>query len=161
MIDPMLERPFRLEIGPYWILLPGHATVSAQVTDLIPGAERMMLTRWVVTSGRFQISIHLDATQGLDGLKSFIDYTTRSDVVTPSVTVNGVAGVTHGGYGAPRTWIDWWFKKGDVMICLCLQSAAFPLATPNATELAEHAAIINSLKYSRDFPSEAPPAAAE
>ena len=157
----MLERPFRFEIGPYWILLPWHATVSAAVTAPVPGAYQMALANWVVTSGRFQILIHLDAIHDLDGLKSFIDYTTKSNVITPSVTVNGVPGVTHGDYGPLRTWIDWWFKKGDVMICLCLQSVSFPLTQPNAGELAEHQAIIDSLKYCRDFPSELPPVPGE
>lgn len=79
-------------------------------------------------------------------------------MTTPSVTINGIPGVTHGDYGPPRTWIDWWFKKGDVMICLNLQSVKFPYTEPTQSEKDEHKAIIASLKYCRDFPSDMPPA---
>jgi hypothetical protein len=71
--------------------------------------------------------------------------------------MNGIAGVTHGDYGPPRTWIDWRFKKGDTMICLRLQSKSFPFTEPNEAEIAEHRAIIESIKYCRDFPSELAP----
>lgn len=103
------------------------------------------------------LAIHLDARHDLGGLKSFIDYTTRSQVITPSLSVNGVPGVTHGQCGAPRARTDGWFKKGDVLICLSLQSASFPAAKPTVEERAEHKAIIDSLKYILDFLSEQPP----
>jgi hypothetical protein len=44
MISPMLERFFRLEVGSYWLLLPGHATVSAAVTPPAPAAYQLALT---------------------------------------------------------------------------------------------------------------------
>lgn len=144
-------------MGPYCLLLPGAATISADVTRPTPGAYQMALTKWVVLLGRFQFFIHLDPINDLAGLKAFIDNTTKSDVTTPSVTVNGVPGVRHGDYGPPRTWMDWWFKKGDTMICLCLQSKAFPFTKPSEAEIAEHNAIVGSLKYCRDFPSDLPP----
>jgi len=153
----MLDRPFRAEIGPYWILLPGGAKMSAVVKEPTLGAYQTALTKWVVLLGRFQLFIHLDPIKDLGELKSFIDSTTKSDVTTPSITVNGVPGVMHGDYGAPRTWIDWWFKKGDTMICLCLQSTSFPFSKPSEAEIAEHNEIVGSLKYCHDFPSELPP----
>ena len=153
----MIDRPFRLEIGPYWLLLPGNAVVSVDLTQPEPGAYQSALTKWVVTLDRFQFLIHLDPINNLGHLKAFIDYTTKSDVTTPVVNVNGVPGVTHGDYGPPTTWIDWWFKKGDTMLCLCLQSKSWPLTKPSPAEVAEHNAVVNSLKYCRDFPSERPP----
>jgi hypothetical protein len=139
-------------------MLPGSAVISAQVhgpaTD--PRAYRFAHTSWRIDLGRFQLLVHL-STQELSGLKSGIDWQTKSDVVTPPITVNDLFGVTHGGYGQPRTWIDWWFKKGDITLCLCLQSNAFPVTVPTEAEIAEHAAIIASIKYSRDFPNEPPP----
>src|SRR4029077_16134951 len=93
----------------------------------------------------------------LGGLKAFIDSTTKNNVTTPSLTVNGIPGVTYGDYGPPRTWIDWWFKKGDTMICMSLQSIAFPYTEPTQSEKDEHTAIICSIKYLRYFPSDAPP----
>jgi len=99
-------------MGPYWMLLPGGAKMSADVEEPTLGAYQTALTKWVVLLGRFQLFIHLDPIKDLGGLKSIIDLTTKSDVTTPSITVNGVSGVMHGDYGPPRTWIDWWFKKG-------------------------------------------------
>src|SRR5215469_8799202 len=156
----MLKDPFRLEITPYWILLPSGASVCAEMALPQPWEYQRAATQWVITLGRFRIVAHLDATHDLGGLKSFIDYTTNSNVAVRSLTANGVPGVTHGVYGPPRTWIDWWFKKGDVMICLCLQSVSFPVATPLVDEIAEHESIIGSLKYSPDFPGELPPVVA-
>ena len=154
----MLERPFRLEIGPYRILLPGRATVTAEVKRTPPQADQIASTLWRVMLDRFQLLIHLDPVLGLGGLKSFIDYTTRSEVVTPSINVNGVPGVTHGGYGPPHTWIDWWFKKGDVMICLCLQDADLSSgAAATGSERAEHRLIIESLTHAADAPDTPPP----
>jgi hypothetical protein len=144
---PKLMQPFRFEIGPYWILLPGSANITANVRKPRPETCQVAWTHWAVSLGRFDLFIHLDALNDLTELKSFIDYSTKSDVITPSISVNGVSGVTHGDYGPPRTWIDWWLKKGDTMICLCLQSKTFPIQQPNEIELAEHKAIINSIKY--------------
>ena len=156
-MGPLLDRPFRAQIGPYWLLLPGSAHISAQVKGPTPMALQMALTNWVVLLGRFQLFIHLDPINDLSKLKFFIDCTTKNDVFTPSVTVNGIEGVSHGDYGPQRTWIDWWFKKGDTMICLSPQSVTFPSTTPTEVEIAQHNAIVNSLKYCRDFPSERPP----
>jgi hypothetical protein len=155
----MKEAPFRFVVGPYWITFPGEATVLADVTGPVPGGYQVAVTKWIITLGRFRFFIHLNANEGIDGLKAFIENTTRCDVVTLSTAVNGIAGATHGAYGPPRTWIDWWFKKGDIMICLCLQSVAFPVTQPTTAELAVHREIINSLKYGPDFPTELPPMA--
>ena len=153
----MLERPFRFEVGPYWILLPGTADISATIRKPPPEAYQTAFTHWTISLGRFHLFIHLDAINDLGDLKSFIDYSTKSNVITSAISVNGVLGVTHGHYGPPRTWIDWWFKKGDTMICLCLQAKSFPVQEPNEEEIAEHAAIIGSIKHCRDFPGEVTP----
>ena len=152
-----LDNPFRVTIGSYYLLLPKSADISAKVTQPAPDAYQRAFTNWVIRLGRFQLFIHLDPLHDLSELKSSIDCMTKGNVTTPSITVNDVQGVTHGNYGPPRTWIDWWFKKGDVMICLCLQSVDFPFTKPTPAEIAEHKAIVESLKYCRDFPSELPP----
>jgi hypothetical protein len=151
------DRHFRFEIGPYWLSLPADARISAEVTEPGPGTAQMAFTTWIVSLGRFQLFINLSAVHDLTDLKVFIDSTTKSNVVTPSIVVNGIPGVTHGGYGPARTWIDWWFKKGDTTICLCLQSKMFPVTEPTQAEIAEHDAVVRSLKYCRDFPGEKPP----
>jgi hypothetical protein len=154
----MDQGEFRVELGPYWLMLPGNAAVSAQVSlpSSSPGTYQIAFTHWVIQLGRFQFFVRL-STKELSELKSFIDYTTKSRVATPSIIANGVQGVTHGDYGPSRTWIDWWFKKGDVTLCLCLQSKVFPVTIPTETEIAEHKAIIASIKYCKDFPRELPP----
>lgn len=107
--------------------------------------------------GRFCLLLHLDARHDLTHLKTFIDQQTRENVTPTDLNINGVPGVTYGDYGPRRTWVDYWFKKGDVMLCICLQSVEFPRAEPDEDERAEHKAIIQSLRYSRDFPTEAAP----
>ena len=107
-----------------------------------------MHTDWVVLIGRFRLSIHLDPINDLGDLKGLIDYSTKSDVTTNAISVNGIEGVTYGSYASPVTWIDWWFKSGDTMICLNLQGALFPFKEhPTEEEVAEHQAIVGSLKY--------------
>jgi hypothetical protein len=149
--------PFRADIGPYSILLPGSATLDVNIRRAPPEAYQMANTQWVVGLRRFQIFVHLDARHELGGLKDFIDYQTRGNVVVDQQVVNDIAGVRHGSYGMPRTWIDWWFKKGDTMICLCLQSVSFPVTEPSDDERAEHYEVIQSLKFIPDSPLERPP----
>ena len=150
----MPDDPFIAQIGPYRISLPGHAQLSADLSAVVPGGYRIVHTHWVAIIGRFRLGIYLDPVNDPGDLKTHIDSTTKSFVTTLPVSVHGIAGVTYGDYNSPVTWIDWWFKRGDTMICLNLQGAAFPfLEQPTKAEVAEHAAIIGSLMYCRDDPS--------
>ena len=144
--------PFRADIGAYSILLPASATLEVQVNRPPPEAYQRAFTRWTIGLGRYQIFVHLDARHELVGLKEFIDSQTRGDVVVEQLRVNGISGVRHGGYGPLRTWIDWWFKKGDTMMSLCLQSVAFPVTEPSDSERAEHQAVMESVKFIPDDP---------
>ncbi len=63
------------------------------------------------------------------------------------ITVNDIAGVKYGSYDGARTWLDWWFKKFDVTLCINLQSTQFPQTTPTNKEIEQHINIINSIKY--------------
>lgn len=101
--------------------------------------------------------IHLDSRRGVGDLKSFIDQQTKGSVYPVPVVVNGIDGETYGDYRPPRTWIDWWFKRGDTMICLNLQSLSFPAAEPTAAEAAEHLEIVGSLRYIPDALDEVAP----
>jgi len=151
--------PFHFEIGPYQIRLPRHAEISAEVKKPPSYAVQTTTTHWQIELGRFRLFAHLDPLNGLGELKSFIDFSTKGNVTTPPIQVNGIDGVTHGDYGPPRTWIDWWFKKGDTMICLCLQSTSFPMTEPTKEEIAEHEAIVESLRNCRDSPNPEVPSA--
>jgi len=147
----------RFEVGPYWLQLPAHAEIAANVVKPPSPARQAAWTDWIISFDRFQFFIHLDSRLRLSDLKRLFDRTMKSDVRVSCIGVNGVPGVTHGGYGPPRTWIDWWFKKGDVMICLYLQSRKFAFAEPTPEEMAEHSAIIHSIQYAPDMADGARP----
>ncbi len=152
----MIARAFHIQVGPYWLALPGSAQVSCEVSKT-SAAYTIAHTHWIALIGRFRLGIHLDPINELCDLKQFIDHSTKSDVATVEIAVNGVEGVMHGAYASPVTEIDWWFKKGDTMICLNLQGLPFPFRErPTDSEVAEHRAIIDSLRYCRDFPSGPP-----
>ena len=90
---PSLLNPFRFEIGPFWLLLPEHAEISSEVRRPEAWAVQTARTHWVALLGRFRLSIHLDPIQDLTDLRSFIEYTTKSEAVTPSIVVNEIAGL--------------------------------------------------------------------
>jgi hypothetical protein len=131
-----MSGPTNFAIGPYSLVLPAHAHVA--------GSNEGKPAKIVL--GRFQLSAHLDK-RGLDGLAAVITDQTQRTVATSAIIVNGVPGVTFGDYGPPRTWIDWWFRKGDLTLCLRLQSVQFPVTLPADDEVAEHNAIITSLRH--------------
>jgi hypothetical protein len=151
----MPDCPFHAQIGPYWLSLPEGAQLSSDVdTPPTIGSYRIVHTHWLARLGRFRLSIRLDPLNDLDDLKRFIDLSTKGDVTTLPISVHGIPGVTYGGYSSPVTWIDWWLRKGDTMICLNLQGTPFPFKEePTKAEVAEHQAIVGSLTYCRDAPS--------
>jgi len=128
----------KLEIGPYSLLVPNHLSLEVEVKHFANRA----VTFWKIVDSRFYFS----GTR-LDGLESFIAYTTKQEVIVESICVNNIEGVKYGTYEMPRTWIDWWFKKGDSTICIQLQSIKFPHTHPNVDEKNVYAAIINSINY--------------
>ena len=119
-----MNHTFRAQFGSYWINLPRTAIIKAEmkIPEPTPKSYQTASTSWNITLRRFQLSVHLDPLGNLNGLKDFIDSVTKSDVIVPTIIVNGIDGVTHGDYWPPQTWIDWWFKKGDLMICMHLGS---------------------------------------
>ncbi len=118
--------------------------MTAAVTQPVAGSLAAGFTSWRIELGRFQFFVQL-TTAELRRLKDQIDWQTKSNVETPGVKINGIPGVTHGDYGPPRTWIDWWFKRGDTTLCLCLQSVDFPVTLPTEEEASLHRAIIASV----------------
>lgn len=155
----MIAEPtkFRFEVGPYWIQLPAHAEITANVIRPHTSGYQAAWTDWIVSLERFQLFVHLDSRLRLSDLKPLIEQQTKMQAEVATLGVGGVLGVTHGNYGPPRTWIDWWFKRGDVMICLCLQSKALPFTEPTPEEMAEHTAIIQSIQYAPDLGDEHKP----
>jgi hypothetical protein len=139
-----MKKPFWFGFGPYQIKLPDYARVTADVQ--MPSQEGFGcgFTHWTIGLGRFKIFVRLSGER-LSKLKEFIDHTTKSDVTTQQIEINGISGVTHGSYLPPRTWIDWWFRNGNTTLSLCLQSTSFPFTEPTEAEIDEHAAIIRSI----------------
>jgi hypothetical protein len=78
-----------------------------------------------------------------EGLAEFIQSQTRSLPVLKDVEFNGVKGKQHGAYSKEMSWIDWWLKKGDCMICLNVQGMGMP-----ADEIKDDVLnILNGLEY--------------
>lgn len=148
---------FGFEIGPYWIQLPAGAEIDANVIRRSETSYEIAWTDWMISLERFQFFVHLDPRLKLSDLRRLIEQTTKSGTGITTIGVNGIPGVTHGDYGPPRTWIDWWLKKGDVMLCLCLQSRTFPFTEPSPEEKAEHAAIIDSIRFAPEVAGGAMP----
>lgn len=143
----MLDRPFQAQIGSYLLRLPGNAELSCGIDKPSEGWA-VVHTHWVAQIGRFRLGIHLDPSGDLSDLKKFIDHSTKSNVNTRRISVNGIDGVLYGSYASPVTRIDWWFKKGDIMICLNLQGTPFPfIEHPTEAEVTEHQSIVDSLRY--------------
>jgi hypothetical protein len=126
----------KLSIDPYSIELPPEAVATVSL-------GQSNTTHWQIALGRFQFLIHLESQQGPKELADFILSCTKQRVEPRAVHVNGISGVTYGAYEVPRSWIDWWFKKNDVMICINLQG----YADATANERALHSSIIESLRY--------------
>ena len=143
----MSETGKYLMIGPYRLTLPEGTEASVRFSEVnknVPNRE--LMTFWKITLDKFYIGIHLD-TRLLSELKSFIDYTTKSDVVIKEISVGNIKGVAYGSYDKPRTWIDWWFRIGDLTLCMNLQSVKLPYEKASSKDKAMHRALIESLVY--------------
>ena len=137
-----------LHIGCYHISLPSETSIEITHTQIDANIPNQHIhTFWKIKLNRFFLSVHLTPTHGLADLKKFIDSTTKSNVNVSKITVNDIAGVKYGSYDGARTWLDWWFKKFDVTLCINLQSTQFPQTTPTNKEIEQHINIINSIKY--------------
>jgi hypothetical protein len=142
----------KMQIGSYALNLPRSASVSADVdippTDVV-GEGGLHL---VALLGRYRFSFHISPREEPKYLADFILSCSKQRVTLEPVVVNGIHGVTHGGYNTQRTWIDWWLKKGDSMLCINLQTeitvAGAP--APSDDELEAHRQVINSVRYIPD-----------
>jgi hypothetical protein len=133
----------RFRIGTYAFQIPHSTAVKANV--MIPPVDNFGDggTGWELPFGKFSFFVHLEASGKPEDLGSFILSCTKQYVDLTSVQINGIAGVMYGTYDKQRTWIDWWMKKGELMICINLQGTG----TASASEQALHAQVIESLTY--------------
>jgi hypothetical protein len=78
-----------------------------------------------------------------EDLAGFIESQTRYLPTLKDITINDCHGKMYGDYSDQMTWIDWWFKKGDCMICFNLQGIGMP-----AQDIKDDVRdILNSLEY--------------
>ncbi len=76
-------------------------------------------------------------------LASFIESQTNYLPTLKDITINDCNGKMYGNYSDQMTWIDWWFKKGDCMICFNLRGIGMP-SQDIKDDVWE---ILNSLEY--------------
>ena len=133
-------------IGNYEIAIPKSASVTTAITKRnldIPNQK--LYTYWNVDLGDFYFQIHL-SSDPLSRLKDFIENSTKTTAVIESLNVNEIPGKKWGDYSRPKTWIDWWFRKDELTLCVNLQSTIYPFAPPTERDKVIHEAIIQSLK---------------
>jgi hypothetical protein len=68
---------------------------------------------------------------------------TKYSPVLQDVTINGCHGKMYGSYSEQMTWIEWWIKRGDCMICFCIQG----IGMPSQVVQDDVSDILNSLEY--------------
>ena len=130
-------------IGTYAFLIPPGTEVVAKavirpIDDFGTGE-----TVWTFQFGDFAFYIRLDPTDPPEELARFIRSATKKAVDLRPVEINGIKGMSYGDYHEGRSWIDWWLKKGELMICINLQG----WKAPTGAEREVHAAVLGSLQY--------------
>jgi hypothetical protein len=135
-----------LRLGTYQIWLPPDATVNAKV--LIPPVEGVGKadTVWEMHVGNYTLFIHMDCNREPEDLGEFILSSTKHRPTLKSIEINGIHGVTHGTYYddyKKRSWIDFWLKKGELLLCINLQS----YTPPTESDKDLHQKILNSIQY--------------
>ena len=130
-------------IGPYSFQLPHRTPVKAE--PFIPPVDNFGAggTTWQFVLGKFTFFIHLEASGKPEDLHTFILCCTKESVVLEPIEINGIKGVRYGDYNSQRSWIDWWMKKGELMICINLQGWQLPSKEDEAL----HRQVMESLRY--------------
>jgi len=78
-----------------------------------------------------------------EDLAELFESQTRCLPILKDITINDYHGKMYGNYSDQMTWIDWWFKKEDCMICFNLQGIGMP-----AQDIKDDVRdILNSLEY--------------
>jgi hypothetical protein len=142
---------YMVEIGSFCLDVPDHAKVECTMSEQNPHfPDLRVVTHWKILLERFQIFAHQESKHDLSELARHITWQTRqAEPKVIAVTRNGLDGVTHGDYNAPKTHIDWWFRGDGLTLCLTILSKTFPCTTPTQSERAENAAIIDSVRLAR------------
>lgn len=78
-----------------------------------------------------------------EDLADYLELQTRHLPPLKDITINDCHGKMYGDYSEQMTWIDWWIKKDDCMICFNLQG----IGMPSQVIKDDVSDILNSLKY--------------
>jgi hypothetical protein len=78
-----------------------------------------------------------------EDLADLIESQTRYWPTLKNITINNCCGKMYGDYSEQMTWIDWWIKKDDCMICLNIQG----IGMPSQGVKDDISNILNSLEY--------------
>lgn len=133
-------------LGNYELAIPKNAPVTTALTERNSNiADQKLHTHWNVDLGDFYFQINLSSNP-LSRLKDFVEKSTKTTVLIESLNVNEIPGKKWGDYSRPRTWIDWWFRKDELTLCVNLQSTIYPFVPPTERDKALHEAIIQSLR---------------
>src|SRR3972149_3587731 len=61
-----------------------------------------------------------------EDMAEFIESQTRYLPTLKSIIINNCSGKMYGDYSEQMTWIDWWVKKENCMICFNIQGLGMP-----------------------------------
>jgi hypothetical protein len=78
-----------------------------------------------------------------EDMAEFIESQTKYLPALKDITINHCYGKMYGDYSEQMTWIDWWIKRGDCMICLNIQG----IGMPSQAVKDDVSNILNSLEY--------------
>jgi hypothetical protein len=78
-----------------------------------------------------------------EDLADYLELEIRHLPPLKDITINDCYGKMYGDYSEQMTWIDWWIKKDDCMICFNLQG----IGMPSRITKDDVSDILNSLEY--------------
>jgi hypothetical protein len=97
-----------------------------------------------VRMGRHSFIFHTEVGEKKpEDLATYIESQTRHLPTLEDIQVNGVKGKKLGSYSEMGSWIDWWLKEGNCMICLNFQGDGMPSDRIKD----DVTSILNSLEY--------------
>jgi hypothetical protein len=78
-----------------------------------------------------------------EDLADYLELQIEQLPLVKDITINHCYGKMYGDYSEQMTWIEWWIKRGDCMICFNIQGIGMP---PQAVK-DDVSNILNSLEY--------------
>jgi hypothetical protein len=109
---------------------PDDPLVTEVLSRFAPNWEviRQLPNSFEVRMGKHQFLFHTQDHGQPEDLRELIESQSRGpvSVVLADYAIRDYSGKTHGSYSDEFTWIDWWLKKGNCLICFNLQGPGIP-----------------------------------